>query len=168
MMMADLRDRFTVLDRVEVPDVWRHVEDLGPREPIEERSSTVTRVMAAIVALVIAGGGIALAVRSLGRSSPPLSSPPASSVALPADAIVFAQAESDSLDTQIEIAFVSAGGGDSHPLTTASKEGMVAAEPRWSPDGSQIAFVMSPRGHLTRYAGDGDIYVMDADGGDAC
>jgi hypothetical protein len=41
---------------------------------------------------------------------------------------------------------------------------MVAAEPRWSADGSRIVFVMSPRGHLTRYAGDGDIYVMNADG----
>jgi Tol biopolymer transport system component len=50
-------------------------------------------------------------------------------------------------------------------LTPAEKkDGKVAAEPRWSPDGSRIAFVMSPRGHLTRYAGDGDIYVMDADG----
>jgi TolB protein len=85
-------------------------------------------------------------------------------VQLPADAIVFAHAEGDGLDTQIEIAYVSAGGGDSHLLTAASKDGMVAAEPRWSPDGSQIAFVMSPRGYLTRYAGDGDIYVMDPDG----
>lgn len=41
---------------------------------------------------------------------------------------------------------------------------MVAAEPRWSSDGSRVAFVMSPRGHLTRYAGDGDIYAMKADG----
>ncbi|MGH2867328.1 MAG: TolB family protein, partial [Solirubrobacteraceae bacterium] len=41
---------------------------------------------------------------------------------------------------------------------------MVAAEPRWSPDGSRIAFIMSPQGHLTRYAGDGDIYAMNADG----
>jgi TolB protein len=42
----------------------------------------------------------------------------------------------------------------------------VAAEPRWSPDGSRIAFLMSPRGHLTRYAGDGDICVMNANGTD--
>lgn len=59
-----------------------------------------------------------------------------------------------------------AGGGDVVPLTTAGKAGMVAAEPRWSPDGSRIAFVIGPRGQLTRYAGDGAIYVMNADGTD--
>jgi len=81
----------------------------------------------------------------------------------PADSIVFDEAASDSLDARIEIAYVPAGGGPVVSLTTALKGGMVAAEPRWSPDGSRIAFVMSPRGYLTRYAGDGDIYVMNAD-----
>jgi Tol biopolymer transport system component len=84
----------------------------------------------------------------------------------PPDAIVFDKATSDSLDARIEIAYVPAGGGAVVSLTTASKAGMVAADPRWSPDGSRVAFVMSPRGHLTRYAGDGDIYVMKADGTD--
>ena len=82
----------------------------------------------------------------------------------PADAIVFDRAASDSLDARIEIAYVPAGGGAVVSLATTGKDGMVAAEPRWSPDGSRIAFVMSPRGHLTRYAGDGDIYVINADG----
>jgi Tol biopolymer transport system component len=77
---------------------------------------------------------------------------------------VFDEAASDSLDARIEIAYAPARGGAVVPLTSASKRGTVAAEPRWSPDGSRIAFVMSPRGHLTRYAGDGDIYVMNADG----
>jgi Tol biopolymer transport system component len=81
----------------------------------------------------------------------------------PANAIIFDKAASDSLDARIEIAYVPAGRGAVVPLTTAGKDGMVAAEPRWSPDGSRIAFVLSPRGHLTRYAGDGDIYVMHAD-----
>ena len=84
----------------------------------------------------------------------------------PPDAIVFDNAASDSLDAQIEIAYVPARGGAVISLTTSWKDGMVAAEPRWSPDGSRIAFIMSPRGHLTRYAGDGDIYVMNADGTD--
>jgi TolB protein len=83
---------------------------------------------------------------------------------VPTDAIVFSQADSDSLDARIEVAFVAAGGGDVVTLTSAWKKGMVAAEPRWSPDGSRIAFVTSPPGYLTRNAGDGDIYVMDADG----
>lgn len=172
--MADLRDRFAALDRIQVPDVWQQVEDLGhrpagevrppivtigPRPPSDGRSPIAIRVLIGVVALLITGAGIALAVRSLGRSSSPSSSPTP-----PADAIVFDQASSDSLGARIEIAYVPAGGGDVVAVTTAGKAGMVAAEPRWSPDGSQIAFVMGRRGQLTRYAGGGDIYVINADG----
>lgn len=115
-----------------------------------------------------AGGGAALPVSSQGRSSSPSTSPTRSTrLAPPAHAIVFDQAASDSLDARIELAYVPARGGAVVSLTKASKHGMVAAEPRWSPDGSRIAFVMSPRGHLTRYAGDGDIYVMNPDGTDS-
>jgi Tol biopolymer transport system component len=117
------------------------------------------RAVVAIVAALIAVAAIALVARSRGRPTSQSSAPTP-----PADAIVFDKAVSDSLDAPIEIARVPAGGGAVVSLTTASKHGMVAAEPRWSPDGSRIAFVMSPRGHLTRYAGDGDIYVMNADG----
>lgn len=111
------------------------------------------------------GGRVALSVSSPGRTTSPSSSPtPPTRVAPPAHAIVFDEAANDSLDARIEIAYVPARGGPVVSLTTVGKDGMVAAEPRWSPDGSRIAFVMSPRGHLTRYAGDGDIYVMNADG----
>jgi Tol biopolymer transport system component len=113
------------------------------------------RVPVGTAAFVIAGAGIALGVSSVGRSASP--SPPT-------DAIVFDSAASDSLDARLEIAYVPSRGGAVIALTRAGKRRMVAAEPRWSPDGSRIAFVMSPRGHLTRYAGDGDIYVMAADG----
>jgi TolB protein len=166
--MADLRDRFSELDRIDAPDVWRRVEGLGPRSPREEPPRVVTRVLVAVFALIIAGVGIALAVKALGRSSSPSSLPPSPTPSQPptppANTIVFANAASDSLDARIEVGYVSASGGDVVSLTTAGKDGMAAAEPRWSPDGSRIAFVMSPVGHLTRYAGDGDIYVMNADG----
>lgn len=122
------------------------------------------RVLVGIVVLLITGATITLAVSSLGRSA---SSPTAPTRLTPsAHAIVFYKAASDGLDARIEIAYVSARGGAVVPMTTAWKARMVAAEPRWSPDGLRIAFVMSPRGHLTRYAGDGDIYVMNADGTD--
>lgn len=84
--------------------------------------------------------------------------------AAPRDAIVFDNATSNGLDARIELAYVPDRGGAVVPVTQAWRHGMVAAEPRWSPDGSQIAFVMSPKGYLTRYAGDGDIYVMNSDG----
>lgn len=125
------------------------------------------RVLVGIVVLLITGVAITLAVGSLGRSASPSSSPtPPTRLTPPADAIVFDKAANDSLDARIEIAYVPARGGAVVSLTTAWKAGMVATEPGWSPDGSRVAFVMSPRGHLTRYAGDGDIYVMNADGTD--
>ncbi len=92
--------------------------------------------------------------------------PPATGSAPPADAIVFDAAAGDSLDAPIGIAYVAASGGAVGSLHAAVSKGMVAAEPRWSPNGNRIAFVRSPRGHLTRYAGDGDIYVMNANGTD--
>jgi Tol biopolymer transport system component len=49
-------------------------------------------------------------------------------------------------------------------LTDAAADGNVAAEPVWSPDGTKITFVLSMPEHLGAYAGDGDIYVMNADG----
>jgi dipeptidyl aminopeptidase/acylaminoacyl peptidase len=157
--MADLRRRLGELDRVEVPDVWQRVRLLGPRSPEPDRPRRGRRALAATVALLIAGAGIALAVRALGRSPAPPAAPRPT-----AHAIVFGLASSDSLDARYEIASVAPGGGDVVPLTSAGAHGMVAAEPRWSPDGSRIAFVMSPRGHLPRYAGDGAIYVMNANG----
>jgi Tol biopolymer transport system component len=84
----------------------------------------------------------------------------------PPNAIAFAKATTDGLNARIEIAYVAASGGPVVDLTDAWKHKMITSNPTWSPDGSQIAFVMSPRGHLTRYAGDGDIYVMNANGTD--
>lgn len=135
---------------------------MNSRLPVGLRMSP-RRALVGIVASVVVGAGIGLGVTSLGRSASPRSSSTAPRhLAPPAGAIVFDEAASDNLDARIEIAFVPAGGGTVVPLT--AKRGMVAAEPRWSPDGSRIAFVRSPRGHLTRYAGDGDISVMNADG----
>lgn len=119
------------------------------------------RVAAAVITVLIVGAAFALIASSLGRSPSPSATP-----SPPADAIVFAKATSDGLDARIEIAYVSASGGPVVSLTKASRHRMVAAEPRWSPDGSRIVFVMSPQGYLTRYAGDGDIYVMNANGSD--
>ncbi len=119
------------------------------------------------VAVLVAAGLYLVMTHGSGQTAAGTASASATrgSVAPPAaDAIVFARATSDSLDARIEIAYVSATGGPVVALTDAWKHKMIASDPTWSPDGSQIAFVMSPRGHLTRYAGDGDIYVMNANG----
>jgi dipeptidyl aminopeptidase/acylaminoacyl peptidase len=63
-----------------------------------------------------------------------------------------------------EIYLMEPDGSDVRKLTDAASEGKVAAEPAWSPDGTRIAFVLSTPEHLGAYAGDGDIFVMNADG----
>ena len=49
------------------------------------------------------------------------------------------------------------------PMTEAGNERRVAGDAAWSPDGAQVAFVLGRRDSW-RYTGDGDLYVMDADG----
>lgn len=63
-----------------------------------------------------------------------------------------------------EIYLMEPDGSGVRKLTDAASEGKVAAEPAWSPDGTRIAFVLSTPEHLGAYAGDGDLYVMNADG----
>jgi Tol biopolymer transport system component len=119
------------------------------------------------VAVLVAAGLYLVITHGSGQTAAVIASAsatPGSVATPPADAIAFAKATSDSLDARIEIAYVPATGGPVVALTDARKHKMIASDPTWSPDGSQIAFVMSPRGHLTRYAGDGDIYVMNANG----
>lgn len=63
-----------------------------------------------------------------------------------------------------EIWLMNEDGSDATQITDAQRDGEVAAEPSWSPDGARIAFVLSTPDHLGAYAGDGDIAVMNADG----
>jgi Tol biopolymer transport system component len=139
----------------------------------EALRSVVVRLSAVALTIGVLATGCGGAVSAKGSDVRPAASKQTNSVretgsapVPPSDAIVFDKATSDGLDARIEIAYVPAGGGAVISLTRAWEHGMVAAEPRWSPDGSRIAFVMSPRGYLTRYAGDGDIYVMNASGTD--
>ena len=141
------------------------IEEARRRQRRRRGSIAVVLVLIAAALFVVVGGsGGSHSHRSRGdqaatsaRNTGPIPTPPS-------NAIVFAKATSDGLDARIEIAYVSGRDGAVVSLAKASKHGMVAAEPRWSPDGSQVAFVMSPRGHLTRFAGDGDIYLMNANG----
>lgn len=121
------------------------------------------------IAVVVAAGLLVFLTRAgghTGADTASASATPRAAAPPPADAVAFAKAASDGLNARIEIAYVSASGGPVIALTDAWKHKMIASDPTWSPNGSQIAFVMSPRGHLTRYAGDGDIYIMNANGTD--
>jgi dipeptidyl aminopeptidase/acylaminoacyl peptidase len=65
MTMADIRKRFRVLDRVEVPDVWSDVRDREPGEPQPDRPPLVRRLGTIAVALAVGAGGTLLGVRAL-------------------------------------------------------------------------------------------------------
>jgi Tol biopolymer transport system component len=56
------------------------------------------------------------------------------------------------------------GDGAPIPLTHVTGDGLTASEPAWSPDGERLAFVIAPHRRMPERAGDGSIYVMDADG----
>jgi TolB protein len=119
-------------------------------------------VVAAAVALVVAAVGTGLAVRAFIGGSAQRTPQPATSV--PAGAIAFVGVAGDAIDAAREIYLANADGSGVRALTDAGADGMAAAEPAWSPDGTKMAVVLGPPEHLGAYAGDGDIYVMDADG----
>lgn len=150
----------------------RERPQLEPEVLIDEARSRQRkrhRAYAVVLMAVIAGVLYLLisnAASNAGPNATSASRAAGSDLAPPSNAIAFAKATSDGLNARIEIAYVAASGGPVVALTDAWKHKMIASEPTWSPDGSQIAFVMSPRGHLTRYAGDGNLYVMNANGTD--
>ena len=79
----------------------------------------------------------------------------------PHGAVVF---DETSDRTHSELAFMVPGTTASPILMTdAGNERRVARDAAWSPDGTHVAFVLGRRDSW-RYTGDGDLYVMDADG----
>jgi Tol biopolymer transport system component len=114
------------------------------------------------VALVVATLGIGLAIRAFTGGSAQRTPKPATSV--PRGAIAFVRVAGDAIDAAREIYLADPDGSGVRALTDAGADGMGAAEPAWSPDGTKIAFVLGPPEHLGAYAGDGDIYLMNADG----
>jgi hypothetical protein len=65
--MRDLNERFQTLRTVGAPDLWPEIE---ARRPVPQRPPWSTRWVAAAAALVLAGGGLFLAVRTF-RGEPP-------------------------------------------------------------------------------------------------
>jgi len=64
-----------------------------------------------------------------------------------------------------ELAFTTLDGSGPTLMTNAESQNLVAGQAAWSADGSQVAFVVGSR-HSWAYTGDGDLYVMNADGSD--
>jgi Tol biopolymer transport system component len=160
--------KLQTLENARLPSPEQEIDALieEARRRQRRRRGTIAAILLLVAAVLVVLGGSGKSPRPRSRNKNAAASAHKTrfTPTPPADAIVFDKAANDSLDAQIEIVYVPAGGGAVVSLTTARTDGMVAAEPRWSLDGSRIAFIMSPRGHLTRYAGDGDIYVMNANG----
>jgi hypothetical protein len=87
MTMADLDRRFRGLDRTASPDLWPDIES---REPRSQPSSRGRQVAVAAVALAVAAGGVALAVRAFlgGEPTPRTTAEPAASPAAPVEPVV--------------------------------------------------------------------------------
>jgi hypothetical protein len=70
--MPELRDRFESLSRVRGPDLWPEIEGREPGRVVEP--SSARRVLVAVVAFVVAMGGIGFAAISFGGSGRPSAS----------------------------------------------------------------------------------------------
>lgn len=138
--MPDLPTRFGGADRIAAPDLWPEIESREPPRQSDSRPSQ--RVVAAAVALAIAGGGIFFAVRAFrpGQEPRPQTSMRSGSIA-------FAHLNGPSWD----LFSTRPDGTGTIRLTGISADEF---DPAWSPDGSKIAFV-GQRGKMA------DIYVMN-------
>jgi Tol biopolymer transport system component len=158
--ITDLKEEFRALDGLDAPNLWPEAERRQPGTARPHRRPS--RFLAAAVALVVAAVGIGLAIRAFVGGSAQRTQQPANAV--PSGTIAFVRVAGDSIDATREIYLMDPDSSGVRALTDAGADGMAAAEPAWSPDGTKIAFVLGPPEHLGAYAGDGDIYVMNADG----
>jgi dipeptidyl aminopeptidase/acylaminoacyl peptidase len=145
--MPDLDERLATLDRVSPPELWRRIERHQPRRPVPDRDRRgPSRLLAAVVAILVAVAGIAVAIRAFSSGSPKPLVSPSPAPERPGSLIAF-ETQSDS-DPVPVIALMRSDGTGIHRL-------VAGMGPTWSPDGTKIAFSC---GTLRA------ICVMDADG----
>ena len=85
-------------------------------------------------------------------------------LAWPDDAIVFSSAAGDDLSARVRLMAVSANGGPPVSIAVPATPATYVGQATWSLDGSRIAVVVGEARHVKAYAGNGDLYVMRADG----
>jgi TolB protein len=152
--MADVRDRFRLLDRLVAPDQWREIETRIPAEMDEPRPWR--RVAVAVLALAVAAAGTLVAIHALrGTKQSGLQRVPIAPKANGKIAFIAGKVPG-SVFVPSSIYVMDADGSNVQRLTgTGSRE--LALD--WSPDGTKLAFLRSG-GEFPPF----DLLVMKADG----
>ncbi len=96
--------------------------------------------------------------------SPRPVAPTVSPVAWPRQAIAFSVADSAKLTAETTLMAVSARGGPAVTVDVPEERATYVGQAAWSADGSRLALVIGRAWHVHAYAGNGRLYVMDADG----
>jgi Tol biopolymer transport system component len=155
--MPDLNTRFRGAERIAAPDLWSEIMSREPRTPAPEPSLT-RRVLVATLALALAVGGAALAIRAFegprGGGQPIASAPGSMNGVIAYASIgeqqVFWTVRPDAADsTRVHV----------------DVPGFVGL-PAWSPDGTRIAFAVNSYEDPHPEGGKSDIYTANADGTD--
>jgi Tol biopolymer transport system component len=148
--MPSVDDRFRSLSRTRAPDLWRDIE---VREPRSLPQPTSRRVVAVLLALLIAGSGAAfVAITFWGGGAQPTVDVPGVPVANGAIAFVS--------DGALWVVEPDGSGTREIPLDVPGQVGSVS----WSPNGQRIAFDVSYPDEGAPKGGLYDIYSADADG----
>ncbi len=128
--MTDIRERLSVFDRIEMPELWTEAERREPHQPMDRGPSPGRRAVIALLALAIAAAGFAFAVRAFHREVRPSGLSTRGEIAL-----------IDVVDGQRDVFIVNPDGTGLHRLTDTSEAEYGLS---WSPDGTHLVTAQEP------------------------
>jgi len=89
---------------------------------------------------------------------------PVAAIRWPHDAITFEASTGDRLGSPTSVMAVAAPHGKPRKIELPGPEMTYAGQVSWSRDGSRLAFIAGRARHVSGFAGNGDLFVMRADG----